>query len=445
MKHFLYVLIISFLAFSCQIEDDNAPSPEDTFVKYYGNTGFSYTMADMGVIYDNNQEVQNFILLGTETSEDFSPSIYVAKTDPFGLIVAETTLFFNESSSDIASNMTITSSGDSILIVGNTTFLSDSGVPVSGIVWTCLDQDLSPIINFPSTGGLDTIVVDTTASRRGIRGSEIIKSRDGNFILVGNYDKTTGEQQYFRTKINASNPDQKLWFRPPVDVPGGVGHNHRRVFEEPNGELVFIGNVRTISGEGEGGLNISYIRTNSSGVNVNGVSYGIDVGGNLNYNDLVLDAVKVTNGYAITGTSSFGNNAHAFILNILSSGVIFAEDTTGTAFLNNEEPINTNGRAITQGISKDLIIVGEYPDFRITNGNTQIDKSGEIMFMRVDQQGERVPNFEANFGLEAGEDSGVVVVSLPDGRIVIGSTVDFGSGITLMSLIKLNDTGSIDD
>lgn len=436
MKRIYFFPILISILVACQIEDDNAPTAEDAFIKYYGNEGFSYTLADLGVIYAG-EEVQNFIILGTQADEDLAQSIYVAKTDPSGFIISERTFSLDSTNSnDVATKLTIT--GDTLLVLGNTSFNGRQG-----IVWTLLNLDLNPIANFPNGRSLDTLM--NVNQNLGIRGSDIIKTNDNNFVIVGNYDKTSTIQQYFRTKISASNLDQKLWFRPPDNVPGGNGHNHQRVFEESNDDLVLIGNVRTISGEGEGGLNVSYIKTNSNGVNTNGQTYGLTIGSNLNANDLTKDAVRIPGGFAITGTSSLGNEEHAFAITISSTGILFSEDTISTAFLNGGVPINTNGNAITQGITNDLIIVGQYPDFRITSGTNQIDRSAEIMFIRTDQSGERVEGLEANYGLESGEDVGTAVLTLRDGKIVIGSTVDFGSGVTLISLIKLNDTGQLDD
>jgi hypothetical protein len=71
------------------------------------------------------------------------------------------------------------------------------------------------------------------------------------------------------------------------------------------------------------------------------------------------------------------------------------------------------------------------------------DKRGEVLFMRTGQTGIEKDEYENNFGLISGNDVGEVVVTLPDGSIAIGATIDFGSNQTMMSYMKLNDRGSL--
>ncbi|MEM6829314.1 MAG: hypothetical protein AAF551_02280 [Bacteroidota bacterium] len=432
---------------SCQIEDENSPQPIDNFIKYYGEPETSYVLADIEVLYNEMGTVENFFLLGSRIIED-SSDLYLVKTDANGIQISDATFSFYDpsfgNSVDVAKKLKL--SGDSLLVLGNTSFRSSTNSLLNGIIWTLLDTELLPILPFPSGNTLDTIVIDTTSAGRGIRGNDIVKTRDGNFVVVGNADDLSSGQEHFRLKLDAANPDVKIWNRPtePSTVDDLV-----RVFEKPDGSLVFFGNTTNPGfDDGKGGVNVIWISANEDGGVNGGKSHGITVGTNRNANDVLMDAIEKPGGYAVTGTSNSGGNEFAFVMNMSSLGDLISGDTLTSIFRNGGNPLNTNGAALTRDANNDFIVVGRYVDFRPDNQeiiSTSFDRAGEAMFIRTEQDASPVEGFETNYGLESGDDIASAVVTLEDGKIVVGATIDFGGGVTLMSLIKLNDTGRLDE
>lgn len=56
MRYLIHIMIVSLLVMSCQIEDENAPKPDEAFIKFYGELT-SYEASDIEVIYDATGEV----------------------------------------------------------------------------------------------------------------------------------------------------------------------------------------------------------------------------------------------------------------------------------------------------------------------------------------------------------------------------------------------------
>ena len=65
--------------------------------------------------------------------------------------------------------------------------------------------------------------------------------------------------------------------------------------------------------------------------------------------------------------------------------------------------------------------------------------------MKVDQALVPIPGNESNFGLTDGNDEFVDAVTTEDGSVVAVGNIDFGAGTKLISIIKLNDTGNLED
>lgn len=452
MKNIFYIFFIISLV-ACRIEDKDAPKPEDSFIKYYGAASTSYEMVDMEIIYtdDTKTEVLNIIFLGTRTEEDSRSDIYLLKTDASGIFLADASFSYDSNSADVARQ--ISTAGENILVVGNTTTSPDSDNR-EGVVWNEFTLDLVPVTQPSANTTLFSIFGNPSNGNR-VSGNDIIQTTDGNFVLVGNYITQTNDQQYFRLKIDASqkadisypsNPtntdDALMWF-----VSGGVGasDDFLKVFENGT-QLAFIGNstFKDSKDASIGGINVRVITANSVGVTVSDGSYGFNPkGANPNANDLMNDAIQIDGGYVITGTSSFGNDSRAFFISVGLDASRNASSILTSSFTLGADSIDNSGIGITRGIRNDYVIVGQYPDFR--TGTGVVSKAAEAMFYRTNQDGEPLYGFESNYGLIDGDDRAVVAKTLPDGKIIVGSTIDFGGRSTLLSLIKLNDTGQLDN
>ncbi len=449
-KNFHFLAFLLLLA--CQIEDKDAPTPAESYIKYFGEANTTYEMVDIEIIYDATDAsiVNSIIMLGTRQREDARRDIYLVKTDAVGTFIADTAYSYDSDSDDEARQLS--RAGDNILVVGNTTTSPETNL--SGVVWNEFTTDLIPV-SIPNTDTTLYSIFTNPANPTQISANDLIQTTsDGNFVMVGNYNTQAGDQQYYRLKIDAnqrghisypsdaSNEDPALlWF-----VSGGVGASDDlvRAFEETNGELVFIGNSTFFDIDGNGGVNVLVVNATSSGATNNRRSYGFNLNGNnSNATDRMTDAVQKQGGYAIVGTSTQGNNlSQAFYID---SSVPSQRTLLTSSFTLNDVSTRTNALGITQGPKNDFIIVGQYPDFRIDSGDEQLNKGSEAMIYRTDQFGVKIDGFETNYGVIGGDDLAVVARTLPDGKILVGATIDFGSGSTLMSLIKLNDTGQLDN
>lgn len=455
MKNILYLFLITSL-FSCRIEDKDAPSPDESFIRYYGQSDTSYEMVDIEVIYDSSDPtlVTNLILLGTRQKGDLRRDIYLVKTDAAGVFLADTAYSYDDDSDDVAKQLS--RAGDNILVVGNTTSSLESG-NLNGVIWNEFTLDLTP-----TTQPTESTLYSIFSNQKRISGNDLIQTSDGNFVMVGNYITLADDQQYYRMKIdaaqrgnisdpsNASNTDQALLWFESGGVSSSVVDDLVKAFEKESGDLVFIGNS-TISSSfpfsGNGGTNVIFVPTNNLGKTQDRKSYGFTLDETFaDANDVMSDAIEKTGGYVITGTSSFGNSAKTFFISVSSEGVIVAKNILTSSFEFNGQPLSNSGLGVTQGSKNDFVVVGQYPDFRgnLDGGETE-NKEAEAMFFRTNQIGEPLLGFETNYGLISGDDRAVVAKTLPNGKIVVGSTIDFGSGSTLMSLIKLNDTGELDN
>lgn len=446
MKNIFYFFIFLSLV-ACQIEDKDAPTPSESYIKYFGEANTSYDMVDMEVIYDANDStmINSVIMLGTRQQEDARSDIYLVKTDAIGTFIADTAYSFDLDSDDVATHLS--RAGDNILVVGNTSTSPPGGL--NGVIWNEFTTDLTPVSQPHPDTTLYSIFTDPTNPTR-ISANDMIQTNDGNFVMVGNYITQSGDQQYYRLKIDAtqkgnisypssaSNSDPALvWF-----FSAGVGAEDDlvRVFEEDNGGLVFIGNSSFSDIDGNGGVNVIVINATSTGSTSNRRSYGFNLNENSpNATDKMADAIAKQGGYAIVGTSTQGNSSQAFFID---TGAPSLRRLLTSSFTLNDVGIKTEALGITQGANNDFMIVGRYPDFRIDTSKGQENKRTEAMIYRTDQFGLPIAGLETNYGLILGDDKAVVAKTLPDGKILVGATIDFGN--SLMSLLKLNDSGQLD-
>jgi len=157
---------------------------------------------------------------------------------------------------------------------------------------------------------------------------------------------------------------------------------------------------------------------------------------------VVTRAIKSTSGYAIAGTSNTSQNeTFGFIMNLSDDGVFLSSNSHDSSAFNTESiSLQTIGTGVTQAADNNLVLLGQYPNF--TTGG--LSRGGEGMYVKFDQASRPVNGAESFFGLSDGNDEIVDAVTLPDGKIVMVSNVDFGGGVKLISIIKLNSDGSLD-
>lgn len=458
MRLISLLVLLSFL-YGCQIEDKEGPTPEESFIKYYGESG-SYNAKDLEIIYDDSgQVVEGFIVFGDLVGETGLNDYFIMKADAQGNRLSLDTIAVTISSKlldpTLTSDAEISTSetASKILPLQNgyafvgTSSLSSTASDLQitdyrFVSFGFLDEDLNlldtvRILSNEPLGDSDLQFLD-------LEGSDIIQLSDGNFLLVGSKEVISGgvtESNSYLIKFN----DNETIFEESYQEINSIS----RAFEKPGGDIVLIGQTTVNSDEGENnnnnGANVSFVEVSAERSPFNARVHGLDnPDDDLVYNDIVQNVIETNNGgYVVVGTSVLSNGtASGFFLHLNSSGLDIGESSLNTSQVGTDTvTLQTRAFGITQTINNDFVVVGNYVDYPDNRGQ-------EGMFKRVDQGGEQIFEYESNFGLEGDVDlvdQLIDAVTLPDGKIVVLANFDFGGSIELFSIIKLNDSGSLDD
>lgn len=460
----LKLALVLTLIMSCQIEEDGAPSPTDGFIKYLGNFE-TYNPNDLEFI--NGDEANGVIIVGSLQSTMTSDAFVMTSTSD-GIFLSLDTINIQISATideepvaldgqDIAYQVESFEDGFATVI---TSSVNDNAneifdVEFASIYYSNATTGITNTINLFSNADTATALL----SGLNVTGNDIIKINndpgcDNCFLFGGSIEVDRGggvtDLDFLVRKYEFDPADgsavELFEFTSGIQ---GAGQDERlaRVFEKDNGNLVVIGSSFRASDEGENagnnGENIRFIELTAGGDQIDGTTYGFDDGvdDNVFFNDRVSDAIQTPTGFAITGTSTTSDeNEYAFFLNLNSSGRLkFATQEeagdTLTSFVSSS--LETRGIGIVPTIDNRYIVLGEYLNYQDGNGN----RAGEGFFMKVNPSG--VPIHEANYGSSSGNDRAVDGLLLEDGKILVLADIDFGGGIELVSLIKTNDNGEI--
>lgn len=450
MKKLFYIAALIILN-ACQIEDDNAPSPDDSFIKYLGIIA-DQEAKDIEPIYAaDGITLEGFVIFGTQKLDE-SPftDYYVVRTDAIGNIVAARSYnpfrivpgdFDGDGNNDqlsgneIAGQIEVLPNGGFTLI--GTTSVTDNTLGLSEfrfITGITIDSDLNPIDSlekFSST--------NVTNDPRSLIGNDIIRLSDGSFFIVGAVETATGDFNYYYSRVGTSDDTD---FEQ-LEFPGTSSDDVLvRAYESENNTIALFGYSALSGNLGERGTNVTYTVINFLG-NLDGGSgsFGItdidDEGVIRPFDDVLHDVIQKPGGYMAVGASTIDERQYSFFMDIDNTGISTRKDTLGSEF---GSELTTQALGITASNTNDFVVVGSYTNYRV--GEDQ--RGEEAMFMRINQLGEKVTGFESNYGLSDGDDVAADVITLSDGKIVIAATIDFGGGIRMIGLIKLNDTGELD-
>lgn len=460
MRYFKHIIIVSLLAVSCQIEDENAPKPDEAFIKYFGELT-SYEVSDIEIVYDATGETaEGLVIFGTKTTEEGDRDYFVLRTDLEGNFVDSTSYgFVNQTDRDFTgdgipddfrgnelSGQIEPIPGGGFITVGtssiseNTLDISDWRILTLGILDAELNlanDTLLALVSQPDNTDLD------------LEGNDVIILSDGSILIVGakEFNRGGGVSDFDNYFFKFNFTDGVIF-----DQTQGVAGDDEndvivRAFEKPSGNIVMLGYSNTPSQLGENGgsngTNAYYLETDPNGTPVNFAAYGLDdPSSNVIYNEVVTDAIKTTFGFSLSGTSSTSNDQDfAFVMNLSNSGVFLSANSHDSSVYNTDNnSLQTVGNGIVQASDNSLVLLGQYPNFSSNN----LSRSGEGMFAKFDQSATPIAGAETYFGLADGNDEIVDAVTLPDGKIVAVSNVDFGGGVRLISIIKLNKDGSLD-
>jgi len=443
-KYSIFILfIVVLMAYGCVVEPDYGPRPIDTFIKYYGISG-SNEVVDMIISNEGN-----LVILGNEKSSasGASEDIVILEIDTVGNLIKKKifdvqTLFSDDSlynfgiTDDQAVRIKTVDGG--YLLCANFTTKDDNVNGIgSKIFWCELDNNYNII-------GKQVISDADYYWEVG----DIIKSRDGNIVIVGGTDKKEEgdnsirpEKQRYLTKRSIEN-DTVFWSK--TFGYDDVDDFAIGVFELSDGNLGVIGKTGKSGNQGEAGLNATFaifthIGSSSSIDNV----YGFEFQGDADFNDDVGDFIYTeTEDVIIVGTSTSNNSvdprSFPFLFRIRKAGTLVFKELLNSSILD----VNSGGMDVTIGAQNDLIITGVFNNYE--DSISKETYNDQVLFKRTNQFG-KVPDeylsYQNHFGLTTGNDIGKAILTLSDGSIAIAATIDFGNSRTLIGYLKVNNTG----
>ena len=467
MKQTLFYLFIIVVALGCHVEDGDAPSPEEGFIKYYGELT-SYEASDIEIVYDETGEVAlELVVFGTKRATNGDRDYFVLRTDldgnpidsvSFGLNFALDEDITGDGEPDEVRTDEIAGQIEQIPGLGfvavGTSVINENILEISDyrvISYFFLNSE-SPI----SVLGFDLIEQDEEEQNLDLIANDIRLLSNGNLLIVGakEFDRGGGvtdlDSYFLRLSVEADTTIRI--FEEYRGVQGdGEDEEIMRAFEKPGGNLVFIGssNSPSVLGENFGfnGQNVLFLETDANATPINSLTYGFednntDVLSRI-YDEQVFGAIESSSGYAIAGTSSTSNNEEfGFLMNLSGNGIFLSGSNHDSSTYNlDNRVIQNRGLGLTQATGNSLVLLGQYLSF-VEGTNTP--RGGEGMFVGFDKGANPIEGSENFFGLSGGNDQIVDAVTLPDGKIVTVSNIDFGGGVQLISLMKLKADGTFE-
>ena len=435
IKRSLYLAVFLWIT-ACAIDDETSPTPKDVFVKYYGAAGTQY-LSDMVT-----NEADNVVLFGGQTLAEVGAdaNLYLIEADTIGNEINSVTISLNEliypdsstyKTEDIAGSI-IREKRSGYIIAGSYGEIVDAQVENTYLYWMYLDNDLQVV-------KWDTI---RTPSGQLLEG-DVVQTSDFNVLILGSTtDRAVNDLtpnagfQYLLVKRDF-NADTTI-FRKTYGYANSNEYGSN-IFEYDNGDLAIIGQTdRLGSAGGASGTNIGIMILNPlATAQKSAKEYGLEINGTNSANDRPFDAIQNSSGFVVVGTASLGSSQQAFVMGISNSGSLIFRQT-----LESQWGINTTGHSVAETAESDLLVVGSYPVFSVDDPliepNSQ-NKNGEVFVMRTNPFDSPKTGIESNFGLVSGDDEANKVLLLPSGSLLIGATIDFGSGQQMISLHKMND------
>ena len=441
-----FILVFIGVLVSCELQDNTSPSPSDTFLKFYGSLG---AQRGKSMIYlENTDEI---VILGSvdSTGGNAEKDILFIRTDAAGDPLIEVAVDFSDpnevtgAGGDDTPGALKVLTENTFLFVGTTTReVADASSTYQAIMWAVLSDEFEVM-----SEGLLEAFDDNSNEFRDLVGNDIILASDGTYMIVGSstlveegdevFPNVAGEQ-IFIAKIDPS--DGSEVFR---RTRGFAGDDEAIFIDEfePNNFVIIGTSNKEATSEGR---NVILLPVNEIVSPNDGTVFSFPINNATDFDDLAKDVFIRANGYIVTGTSSRGTTSFPFFVDLQysSAGAVTVDRAVEVQLPTNEGDPNSGsldgeGFGIALGTNGNFVIVGRYPSFG--------SKNGEILVNQVDQGGTPVPGMQRNYGIESGNDQANDVVALPNGDLLVLSTVDFGSGSTLVGLLKLNSLGNLED
>ncbi|MBC6409319.1 MAG: hypothetical protein GDA42_02520 [Ekhidna sp.] len=489
MRRMLAIMSAAGLFTTCQIEEEGTPKPEEGFIRFFGEDITAYGTSNASdLAFDGD----TLIVFGAQTNVEtgnsdftiirmtaeglylnsafYTPEIKVRidtdgdgfgdrelGTDEDGNMVSKgdvpddrfEPILLEGSASGSRIEPVRTGTMASGFLTAGTYRFNDNALGIANVNAAYLgfyDAQLNAVA--------DTVLLFNGNPSNGLDyfGNDVIQISDGAFIFAGTIEvERMGRPadldfRLIKFELNAEGI-ATVWQRTLGLEGSGQDDILARIFEKENGNLVIIGTTsdRSVFGEngGNNGTNVVFYELTSDGNQLNSITYGLENDTDVVSNEVVSDAVQIASGFVITGTStlSSGDN-YAFFMNLTRSGGFIAGTTLTSGF---DPALQTKGTGIVQAGDRDFVILGAYESFRQLNpaGEQVNERAEEVMFMKVSPAGSRVA--ETHYGSADGNDEAIDGLLLSDNKIMVLANMDFGGGVKLVSLIKTNDNGKIEN
>lgn len=447
--HIYFFVSFLVLLIGCEIGDGDSPDPEDTFVKYYGDNG-----TQVGIELEFDQASQSMVILGSVIpSGELERNIIVHRVDLAGNEIAMNSYDFRDIDPDANSGGggddepgSILVEDDGFIIVGTSSRDLGGNNPYSVIFILELNTELDSI---------GSMIIEQAVNDDGepegfdLKGMDVVRASDGTLIVTGssNYEElgdplrntanSDDETQIFIAKVDLDQ-DEVIWRRT-----RGFSGDDEGIYIDEFAEDNFVIIGTSDKERGSQGRNVILMPINEVASPNDGVAESFLIDGQEDFDDVAAAVFKRPTGYVVTGISSkTGAPNRPFFINFTYTSaeavtmdqgkeIALTREISPDVFIDQEG----NGYGLALGRNGNYFIVGEYLGFG--------DKNSEVMVTQLDQTGAEVGDSQRNYGLVAGNDIGEDVVVLPNGDVFVLSTVDFGSGTSLLGLMRLNQEGKI--
>lgn len=372
MQKIITLLLILFIAISCETNESGNTADKDSFMRLYG-----------GSYLDEGQKVLQtldggYLLIGSMADENELSNMYVLKTNSTGDITWHVTL--GDSLNDYASSFSM-SEDQSILVAGTTTLVANNNTNAFAA-------------KISSNGNI--LWENNYGSSNNEQIEDVIETNDGGYMLAG-YTNAAGQHDIFLLKISAAG--DSLWSKTyggsELDEAYSICYSH-------NGGYILFGTSESFIEPGQAAANMLALEVNENGVPIDRSTFGGEL------DDLGQAACKTTNGYIFTGTTnSFGAGESDIFVVKTSTNIHDIE--WSKAFGGTE---TENGNAVVQQTDGNFTVAGKTDSY----GNG----SNDVYLILISDQGHLI--MEKTYGSTASEWANFLTQTTDEGFVFTGAT-----------------------
>lgn len=433
MRHFGKWIWVVLIIWACEVNDNNSPDPEDLYVKYYG-TGSNEAVDLVALSSGEN------IVLATNTLNEGDADIFLIKTDEAGNEITSVIYDVMDGSEDVPKRLKALGDG-TFLLVGYIIREDASGVDQYAGAWCIIDSEL----NITSSGSDSSdfkLITDVLAT-------DIIQTTETDgvdkYVVLGystltfaGDEVTDGNYQVYLGKYDLS--DSVYWEK----SHGYEGNDYGvALFEEDDGGLMFVGSTES-EYQGYTGRNIFVERTSSLGTSdKSGLRVGVEEAAS-DADEVPYRVIPSSLGYSIVGSTQNSSGSMAGFHVAINLGTeTMSVLTSDILEMESGNPCEIYAATITN--TNDLLVTGTIPNYTDTEDGTSTNWQDQVLIMKANLISGHLSGYDENYGTSVGDDYGAAVLTLSDGDVLVAATIDFGSGTSMVGLMRLNKNGELKD